>query len=226
MNQQIATVFISHSAKEPDYTVTKSLADALQNIGFGIWWDSEGLESGDFFPVEILEAIIRQRYFILVVSPRSIASKWCQRELVRATELGKEIKPLILESVPDEQLPLLLAGLHCVNIAQGIEKTMPRILKELGVGDPGHIQIQPDPFTHDGRLIQAIADALPHASAFTDGLGLVLMLENIGLSCSNTDRARKIFAGMRGNGNWSIRSGMQTIDYSKVRSYLLREWAR
>ena len=68
MNRRIASVFISHSAGEPDHTVTESLADALQNVGFDVWWDKEGLEGGDFFPVEILEAIIRQHFFFLVVS--------------------------------------------------------------------------------------------------------------------------------------------------------------
>jgi hypothetical protein len=226
MNQRIASVFLSHSAREPDHTIAKSLADGLQKVGFDVWWDIDGLEGGDFFPVEILEAIIRQRYYILIVSPRSIASKWCQRELIRATELGKDIKPFILEPVSDEQLPLVLAGMHCVSISQGIEKAMPAILKELGVGNITQTQLQPDPFTQDGQLVHAIADALPHAAAFTDGLGLVLMLENIGLKCCNTDRARRIFAGMRGGTNWSVRDGMRSIDYDKVRSYLLREWAR
>jgi len=226
MNQRIASVFISHSSLEPDRTVTKSLAEGLKEVGFDVWWDENGLEGGDIFAAEILEAIIRQHYFLLVVSPRSIASRWCQRELIRATELGREIRPLILEQVSNERLPIVLADLQCVSISQGIEKAMPTVLRALGVGDTGQIRVPDDPFARDGRLIQAIADQLPYARTFTETLNLVLMLEKIGLSCSDNDKARGIFAGMRGNDNWSSRGGMQAIDYDKVRSYLLREWAR
>src|SRR5262245_38867096 len=122
---RIGTVFLSHSAREPDHTATRALADALTKVGLDVWWDSEGLEGGDFFAVEILEAIIRQRFFLFVVSPRSVASPWCLRELVRATELGKETIPLILEPVSDERLPLQLAGLQYVQISQGVATALP-----------------------------------------------------------------------------------------------------
>ena len=187
---RFSSVFINHSSQHPDHTITKSLADALQTVGFDVWWNKEGLEGGDFFPVEILEAIIRQRHFILVVSPRSIASKWCQRELIRATELAKDIKPLILERVPDGELTLALAGMHCTSISQGTEKAMPTILKELGVGDSAQIQLQPDPFIHDGLLIQAIADALQHPLAFTDGLGGAPVLHDWGHGRARRDGLR------------------------------------
>lgn len=80
-----------------------------------------------------------------------------------------------------------------------------------------------DSLTRDRCLLQAIADQLPYAKTFTDSLNLVLMLEKIGLACSETDRAREIFGGLRREVNWSIRGGLRVIDYDKVRSYLLRE---
>lgn len=78
MNRRIASIFISHSAREPDHTVTKGLADALQNAGFDVWWDKEGLEGGEFFPVEILEAIIRQHFssFRMQVASANRTSGW------------------------------------------------------------------------------------------------------------------------------------------------------
>lgn len=85
MCEQIGSAFISHSAKEPDHSVAKALFGALQDVGIDVWWDEEGLEGGDSFTVEILEAIIRHHYFLFIVSPRSIKSKWCQRELIKAT---------------------------------------------------------------------------------------------------------------------------------------------
>src|SRR5262245_57434965 len=130
---RLGTVFLSHSAREPDYAVTRSLAEALTEVGLDVWWDRDQLEGGDFFGVEILEAIIRQRVFLFIVSPRSVASRWCLRELVRATELGKETIPLILEPVSDELLPLQLAGLQYVPMSTGVADALPGILRALGL---------------------------------------------------------------------------------------------
>ena len=52
---RLGTVFLSHSAREPDHGVTRALAKALAEVGLDVWWDREGFEGGDFFPVEILE---------------------------------------------------------------------------------------------------------------------------------------------------------------------------
>jgi diguanylate cyclase (GGDEF)-like protein len=83
-----------------------------------------------------------------------------------------------------------------------------------------------DTFASDRRLLRAIADQLPYAQGFTIGseLNLVLMFEKLGLACSETDRAREIFAGMRANAdNWSSSGGVRAIDLKRVRSYLIRE---
>jgi len=226
MKERIGSVFISHSALEPDHSVTGQLAKALQEVGIDVWWDVDGLEGGDLFPVEILEAIIRQHYFLFIVSERSISSKWCQRELIRATELGKNIKPLILEPVPDEKSPLELAGLQYIKINSGIDSAMPAILKALGLGETFSSSIPSDPFARDRELLQTISDQLSYGKTFTDSLNLILMLEKIGTSCCETDRARQIFAGMRGQENWSKKGGMRCIDYDKVKAYLFEEWSK
>ena len=226
MNKRIGTVFISHSSQEPDYSVTKSLAEALEGIGIDVWWDVKGLEGGDFFPVEILEAIIRQHFFLFVVSERSLNSKWCLRELIRATDLGKDVKPLILEHMPHETSPLELAGLQVVDISIGIPNSMPAVLRALGLGETSPQNVLDDPFARDGRLVEVIAEQLRVARAFTDTLNLVQLLRNIGLRCAETDRAREIFEHMTSLALFSPRGGMRQIDYEKVRSYLLHEWQK
>lgn len=219
---KIGSVFVSHSAKEPDHSLTANIVVVLEEIGFDVWWDKEGLEGGDTFPVEILEAIIRQNFFIFLMSEHSINSKWCMRELIRATELGKEIIPLILESLPPERSPLELAGLQYVNIQSGLnEDTKAGILRALGVGRTLPISGDlTDPFAKDSSLIQALAEQIRYAKSFTDTLNLVLLLENIGKACCETDRARQILAGMRAEENWQ--NGK--INYDLVHDYLLRSW--
>lgn len=221
---RLGTVFLSHSAREPDHAVTRALAEALTEVGLDVWWDRDGLEGGDFFAVEILEAIIRQRVFLFIVSPRSVSSHWCLRELVRATDLGKETIPVILEPVSDELLPLQLTGLQYVHMSTGVTDALPGILRALGLG-PSSAAIPDDPFARDGRLITAIAEQLHYAAGFTDTLNMVQLLQNIGLACCETERARVIFQGMRDLQHFSSGGGVRKIDYGKVRAYLLRTWA-
>lgn len=226
MRTSIGTVFISHSSLEPDFSVTKKLAESLENLGINVWWDKEGLEGGDFFPVEILEAIIRQHFFIFIISPRSIESKWCLRELIRATELDKDIKPLLLEQIPKEKSPLELAGIQYTDISKGIKNSMPSILRSLGLGETSVPDVLDDPFARDGRLLEIIAEQLRYAKTFTDTLNLVQMLQNLAIRCSETDRAKEIFKNMTSLSLFSLQGGMRRIDYEKVRAYLLHEWTK
>ena len=223
-NGRLGTLFLSHSAREPDHGVTRALAEALTAVGLDVWWDREGLEGGDLFPVEILEAIIRQRFFLFIVSPRSVKSRWCLRELIRATELGKATIPLILESVPDTNLPLELAGLQYVHMSTGVGDALPAILRALGLGSSS-ASIPDDPFARDGRLIAALADQLQYAASFTEALNMVQVLQNVGLACCETERARVILQGMRDLDHFSASGGVRKINCGKVRAYLLSTWA-
>ena len=226
MKNAIGTVFISHSSREPDFSITKLLAESLESIGVDVWGDKARLEGGDYFPVEILEAIIRQHYFIFIISNESVKSKWCLRELIRATELEKDIKPLLLENVPKEKSPLELAGIHHVDISSGIQNSLPSILRALGLGETTVPNVLDDPFARDGHLIEVIAEQLRYAKTFTDTLNLVYMLKNIGMKCSETDRAKAIFENMASLSLFSIQGGIRRIDYEKVRAYLLYEWTK
>ncbi len=226
MKNAIGSVFISHSSREPDFSTTKTLAEALESIGINVWWDKEGLEGGDYFPVEILEAIIRQHFFIFIISNESIKSKWCLRELIRATELEKDIKPLILEHIPSEKSPLELAGLQYVEISSGVPNSLPSILRALGIGETTVPNVLDDPFARDVHLIEVVAEQLRYAKTFTDTVNLVHMLRNIGMKCSETDRAKFIFENMTSLSLFSVQGGIRRIDYEKVRAYLLYEWSK
>ena len=214
------SVFISHSSKSPDFDMTKVLAEKLLGSGLNVWWDKDGLEGGHQFTAEILEAIIRQHYFLFVFSKHSIGSSWCRRELARASELGKTIIPLKLDNVPVESHPLELAGLLYIELQQGVEVAFPSISRALGLGLRQTYDPSDDPFARDGRLMQAIAEQLQYGKSFTNALNLVQLLSNIGQRCCETERARAIFAGMAQRRHYTG----SRIDYDKVASYLLSAW--
>lgn len=218
----VGSVFISHSSKDPDYGVAEALARSLEQVGLNVWWDKDRLEGGDVFVAEIVEAIIRQRTFLFILSQSSSRSKWCLRELARADELAKEIIPLKLEDVPAGEQPLELAGLQYVPISAGISNSRDDILKALGLGLRSRFQAPDDPFARDGRLLQAIANQLNYAKTFIDTLNLVLLLKSIGEAICETDRARNLLQKMLSRDHYS--GGK--ISYDKVRQFLLTEWSR
>jgi hypothetical protein len=216
----VGSVFISHSSKEPDYAVAEALARSLEQVGLDVWWDKDRLEGGDLFPAEIVEAIIKQRAFLYILSPRSSQSKWCLRELARADELAKEIIPLKLEQVPAGEQPLQLAGLQYVPVGAGVSNSLDNILTALGLGLRSKFQPPHDPFARDALLIQTLANQLNYAKTFTDALNLVLLLKSIGEAICETDRARNLLQGMLSRAHYS--GGR--ISYDKVRDSLLTGW--
>jgi hypothetical protein len=216
------SVFISHSSRQPDFEMTERLADELNRAGLDVWWDSQKLEGGQTFPVEILEAIIQQHYFLFLMSGHSVASAWCRRELTRATELGKIVVPIRLDDVPPERTPLELAGRQWIDLRKGFDAALPSVYRVLGLGLSESFEPSDDPFSRDGRLVAALAEQLNYGKTFTDTLNLVQMLSNIGLRCCATERGRALFAGMVGLNHYRG----SRIDYDKVAAYLLQGWQR
>jgi WD40 repeat protein len=96
-------VFVSYSRRDADF-VTR-LAEALQARGKDVWIDVEGIRDAEVFPAALREAVERSDGFVFVISPDSVASRFCEQEVEHALELNKRVVPLILHKVPDEQLP-------------------------------------------------------------------------------------------------------------------------
>lgn len=151
------TVFISHSSKHPDFEVAEELTKKMISAGVDVWWDKDGLEGGQPFTAEIVEAIIRQHYFLFLLSKHSVASEWCRRELARACELGKRIIPLKLDDVLPQKFPLELAGIQYIDFRQGVETAFPSLSSALGLALGQTYDPSNDPFARDGRLVQTIA---------------------------------------------------------------------
>jgi hypothetical protein len=75
-------VFISYSRK--DINFIKRLAADLQAAGLTAWYDLSGLDGGTTWGSEIQSAIEKSQFFVVVLSPNSLNSKWVQREFLFA----------------------------------------------------------------------------------------------------------------------------------------------
>ena len=97
----VGFVFISYSSTDRSYV--ELLVGELSRRQLEFWYDRR-IDSGDRW-TQAIEAKVREcAVFVPVVSPGSVASEWCERELHLADRLGKPMAPLLL----DGGVPIML----------------------------------------------------------------------------------------------------------------------
>ncbi len=93
MHARQASVFISYSRL--DQTFVRELMNALSASGREVWVDWESIEKGTFWRERIQAGIDNQDAFVFVVSPSSLTSEICNRELAYAIAQNKRILPVV-----------------------------------------------------------------------------------------------------------------------------------
>ena len=91
----MTSVFISYSRK--DRTVADHIAAELRNRGAEVFIDYQKLVAGEDFIGRLGKEIESREYFIIIVSPRSVDSKWVKAEVSWALHNNKTIIPVLLE---------------------------------------------------------------------------------------------------------------------------------
>lgn len=105
----VGKVFVSHASA--DKAFVDRLVGDLAARGIPVWYDKLDLRLGESIPGSINAGLADSKYFAIVLSRASVASKWVQEELNAAlmTQVAKGgtfILPLLLE---DCAVPPLLA---------------------------------------------------------------------------------------------------------------------
>lgn len=88
-------VFISYSRKDVKHI--DKFVERLEKLGFIVWIDRKGIESGDSFKQVIVNAIEKSSIFVYFNSYSSSVSPWTAKELGVAITLGKPIIPVKLD---------------------------------------------------------------------------------------------------------------------------------
>lgn len=111
----MSQIFVSYSSQ--DAAVVRRLADILRQDGNSVFTD-EDIPGGDLWRRRISEAIGKANVFVLMLSPKSIASDEVRRELDLAADKKKQILPVLIErvTVPSE-MEYHLAGLQRIDIS-------------------------------------------------------------------------------------------------------------
>jgi hypothetical protein len=87
-------VFLSYSRRDLDSA--QKIVDALGRHDLDIWIDWNSIPKGEDWEQEIYRGIEAADAFLFLISPDSIISEMCNREIAHAVQNGKRILPIVL----------------------------------------------------------------------------------------------------------------------------------
>ena len=94
-NKNKPKVFISYR-RQPSWSLARSVATSLERRGADVFLDVDDINEGRFS--EILQKAIEDAdYFVPILTPETLESKWVRREIELAIKLKKTIIPLTTE---------------------------------------------------------------------------------------------------------------------------------
>ena len=116
-------LFISYSRHDVKHI--DKFVERLEELGFRVWIDRKGIESGDSFKSVIVDAIEKSAVFVFFNSSSSNKSPWTTREVGVAITLGKPIIPVKLDKAPYSRECLLdLINLDFIDYSDAVTREM------------------------------------------------------------------------------------------------------
>src|SRR4051794_2096535 len=125
----MADVFISYSRKDSRFV--GALADGLRSSGKDVWIDIEGIRDAEVFPDALRRAIGSSDGFVFVISPASVTSPHCIREVDDAVITGKRIVPVDFEHVAVDDIPEPIRVRNWIPAGDDINATIDRVVTAL-----------------------------------------------------------------------------------------------
>ncbi len=110
-------VFISYSRRDKAFVAR--LQEALAGRGYDVWVDWQDIPPSAEWFEEIRAGIRAADGFAYVISPDSVASTVCARELEQAVEDGKRIVPVVHRDPDGADVPEAVAALNWIFLREG-----------------------------------------------------------------------------------------------------------
>lgn len=105
-------LFISYAHDD-----TANLLAIQQALAIHEVWFDHRLSIGQEWWTEIERQIAAAHCFLFLMSPRSLKSEYCQKELETAMRLGKPVAPVMLENIP---IPERLSPFQVISLVEGM----------------------------------------------------------------------------------------------------------
>lgn len=131
-------LFLSHSSVDQPFAAR--IGDVLQAHGLPYWYSRRDIVGAQQWHDEIGKALARCDWFLLILSPAAVASKWVKRELFYALRKDSyEGRLIVLDHQPaePEKLSWTLPDLQWVDFQHDFEDGCRDLLRIWGRGYRG-----------------------------------------------------------------------------------------
>jgi hypothetical protein len=91
---ELFDLFISYGRIDSKVFATK-LHNRLQKLGYQVWFDQEDIPLGVDFQEQIDDGLGKSDNFVFIISPHSVNSSYCAKEIALALEYRKRIIPIL-----------------------------------------------------------------------------------------------------------------------------------
>lgn len=126
-----AEVFISYSRR--DYDQVRRIAERLESAGVSVWMDTNEIDGGTNYGLEISRGIQACKVLMLMCSNASMQSRNVKQEIQLAWRYERPYMPLLLELINfPEQIEYWLEGWQWIEVlGASSEKWLPKVIQSL-----------------------------------------------------------------------------------------------
>src|ERR1700752_2791446 len=125
-SSETESCFLSYARADEDFAVR--WANDLGSLGVRMWVDQHDINPREHWDRAIERAIRSCRSFVVILSPRAVASENVADEISLAIASGRPVIPVVIER---RSLPLRLARLHVIDATRGYEGAVKQCLAEI-----------------------------------------------------------------------------------------------
>jgi len=120
----IKDAFISYGRKESLH-FARRLYQQLSTAGFDAWFDFINIPKGDDYQRRIDNGIELAHNFIFIISPHSVESPYCYREIEHALQHGKRIIPILHVEADTSKMPPVIQKTNWIYAREKYEPDKP-----------------------------------------------------------------------------------------------------
>jgi len=113
-NNLMTDVFLSYSQRER--AVMEKVALTLMREGLTVWTNKTDIKTGVEFEEMLDRGIEEADTIVYLMSPSSLKSEYCQKELIHARHHNKRIIPLLIAETDPAQLPAELRSIQFIDM--------------------------------------------------------------------------------------------------------------
>ena len=128
-------VFLSYSSLDREFA--EKIAELLWRHGVPVWHGPSSIRGAQQWHDEIGDALERCDWFVILVSPNSMKSKWVRRELLFALDedrYDKCIVPVAIQAGNYRKLSWTFRSYQFVDFTEDFEKGCRALLRIWGIG--------------------------------------------------------------------------------------------